>query len=83
MTTESSPNTATGQSHESVGIGRIELNMTVTTHPLEYKGQPRERSSRGVVVKVGPLCSKVRIPGVEKPQTFWNFELEPAINDPG
>lgn len=81
MTTESSPSTATNQSLGFGGIGRIEVGMRVTTHPLWFKGQPRVESKRGVVERAHfvPGMSRVRIPGMDKLQTFWNFELEPVI----
>jgi len=79
MTTESSPSTATDQSLGFGGIGRIENQMPVTTHPLLLKGRPCEASKRGVVVKASfvPGMSRVQIGG--EVQTFWNFELEPVI----
>ena len=50
--------------------------MRVITRPIDK----RERISRGVIVKLGPLLSKVRVPSSEKPLTFWNFELVPDLS---
>jgi len=52
----------------------LEEGMRVITRPIDK----RERISKGEIVKLGPLLSKVRVPGAERPLTFWNFELVPV-----
>ena len=51
----------------------FELGQQVTTHPVWMKDKT-ERSRRGVIVRTGPMFSRVQIGG--EVQTFCNAELE-------
>lgn len=54
----------------------LAVDMRVITRPID-KG---ERISKGVIVALGPMRSRVQVAGVDKPLGFWNFELVPDLS---